>query len=797
MLKFINLVGIIFLSSCSIHRELASSSSSKYDVGYFTDSEQLTGAVNAECEGLPSIINIKTPTRTFNFLFYIALTDEGLICVKPIKPFKNYQSSWQLLNKTGLVDDKEEQKFDRPEKVISLQADADEVIAMSNDLRLYFFRWLKNPTFPGKPGHWNDLLGWPLTEKFIIGKRVLGTKTKEEVTKNPWLLNWGIGRRNQIVGHFEDAAGRSHTGGGGLTSYYFLSPKGDEIYFSDSGLPTDQSHTMNGPRRGRFHIRGLDVSASTVFVINDRGEMFTRMADFDTIGSDVMFFNYSYNKNVIDPDTFIIPSEDWLEHDKIKLKGNAKISSVITIVLTGQGNTGRELRVAGTDSEGRIGHYFKAINKKGDWSFHLDNNIQIPEWRFLNPDNERDDFPLKDHILMGKIIISEKNKKEIVLNAIIPDFNLYSSPMLLNIDYKGKTYNLKLHLVEQWFHLKRFAPGSDGTPYQTMGTLEFLQNDNNNLPAPLKNLHLKEFSLWGESTNQYLKLEGREEILPKIEMSFIDNKSNYATGEMAQRFELVKDGFGEVARSNEIKMSPEELKTTLNQKKLNDLIILNEEVLASIKNMHESFLNDDAKTPFYITPSGFSFVNILFKVFKWHKKIKTISENVGIMLSHDNGVKTRMRFLSIDDYKRAEALIKDRIFAYKKRLSDIELKHQSEWYMVEDDKEFWANNFAFGVRRVDHSLSGCEVAVVDNDFARSINLKINCGRESALYNISLLGMREYFLNHSKEKGFDFKIWLYLREKTKNFPHELPNDLKGFFSLSQGQYEIKSDLSFKW
>ena len=60
------------------------------------------------------------------------------------------------------------------------------------------------------------------------------------------------------------------------------------------------------------------------------------MADFDTIGSDTMFFPYTHDPKKAGKNAILVPGEGWLEHARIPLKGKARISSLITIALDGK-----------------------------------------------------------------------------------------------------------------------------------------------------------------------------------------------------------------------------------------------------------------------------------------------------------------------------------------------------------------------------------------------------------------------------------------------------------------------------
>jgi hypothetical protein len=145
---------------------------------------------------------------------------------------------------------------------------------------------------------------------------------------------------------------------------------GQEIAYADPGLPSDFSRNFIGPERGTFKALSLSASASTLFVINEAEEMYTRMADFDISGGDPMFFKYTYIPYKSDlPGTnyftnlteWALPSEDWRKQPPIPLSKGAAITHRITILQNGQGNAARELRVAGWNGNGETGYWTKAI----------------------------------------------------------------------------------------------------------------------------------------------------------------------------------------------------------------------------------------------------------------------------------------------------------------------------------------------------------------------------------------------------------------------------------------------------
>ncbi|MCL2473094.1 MAG: hypothetical protein FWF26_05380, partial [Treponema sp.] len=260
---------------------------------------------------------------------------------------------------------------------------------------------------------------------------------------------------------------------------------GQEICYADTGLPSDFSRNYIGPERGTFKAVSLSASASTMFVINDAGEMYTRLADFDTIGGDSMGYQYTYipyksNLSGIKFSSNIhskwgLPSEDWRLQPRIPLAGKAAITSHITILQNGHGNGARELRVAGLNEKGETGYWYKQIF--GDeWQFRAvplyftENAILVTADTFNATAQGKRGSSL-DKSYSG--YSWKGNEKENGWEYQIPNFNILEGDCDLNIIRQGETCTLKLHPVEMWSYVNRnYLPGRTGSPKMFFGTLE-------------------------------------------------------------------------------------------------------------------------------------------------------------------------------------------------------------------------------------------------------------------------------------------------------------------------------------
>jgi hypothetical protein len=530
---FLALMGVGAGSSCAHQRKAPARSSEAAPLGQF-----------------PKAISIKTPTRTFNMFFYYALDALGRIWVKSIpgasSETEGVAPDWELLFGTGLPHDVEKENFVVPKRIETINADQDELMVVSDDKRHYSMRWFENPVFKEEtPAQvWSDVHGWPVSGALVWNARVAGNR------------GWAVGRRTRTYLLFEDLVGRTFDGGGGLSSYYFLSRKGTDIVFSDSGLPADFSHTICGPERSTFVSERLQVDGDTLFVINAYGEMRTRTFDFDTNGADTMFFTYTYDRKDPRPDAIAIPAENWFSHKPIPLVGRAQISTNITLVRTGKHNRDRELRVAGYDAQRTPGYFFKRIftqdensparHDSDEWKFKADDSVPLDLETLLDPavtDPDEQRSKQRSVVVVAARFSEQKPERRVAHGDVVfkgtfkaggkvveatvqvPDFNFACTPATVRLSTaQGEPVDLILHTVENWYHLMRFDPGHDGTPIEYQATLEIPDDAfatantvlKELLEKTLKPYHLKAFALLAQATDDYLEIEAKEEHAPSL-----------------------------------------------------------------------------------------------------------------------------------------------------------------------------------------------------------------------------------------------------------------------------------------
>jgi hypothetical protein len=457
----------VLLSSCAISKAIYLGEdiySRKTGPQSISSAENINGV-------LPEAVYIKTRTQTFNRYHYYILYG-GLIWYKSIDGAKK-PSGWTLFTQTGLPHNGWKAGFNTPRRIVEIAADADELVALSDEGG--FYRYCFDITIAHKSDVWLDRQGWPDEEQLFLDQRTVRN------------LSWALGKRNAHVLYYEDPFGNQHHNGTmEIATTYVLLEDGQEICYSDTGLPSDFSRNYIGPERGAFKARSLSASASTMFVINEAGEMYTRLADFDTIGCDPMLFKYTYVPYKSDlPGTnyrsnlneWGLPAEDWRPQPPIPLTGKAAITRHITILQNGRGNGARELRVAGLNEAGETGYWTKGIFGE-TWEFRavplyfsgdaILKTAGFPGSPDASPQAERGLSPDKQY----RGYCWNDDEQEDGWEYEIPNFNLFEGDCDFRISWQGETCTLKLYPVEMWTYLKRsYLPGRTGPPKMFMVTL--------------------------------------------------------------------------------------------------------------------------------------------------------------------------------------------------------------------------------------------------------------------------------------------------------------------------------------
>ena len=189
-------------------------------------------------------------------------------------------------------------------------------------------------------------------------------------------------------------------------------------------------------------------------MIGRRGDLFTRLYDFDLSGHNQLFFSYSYEdqRGKGDGAPIQLPAAPWIEQPKVP----GRITSAISIHKVGTAAIHRILRVEGR-RQGRTGYWERdvAAPRAKRWKFHpTDRPLSRPLLR--NPSRDT------SHIGLGP---SETRRYRNGKGWI--DYNVYCSPSRVRVD--GRT--LTLHHVDGLRQRPR-SRGLDDVPREQYAALE-------------------------------------------------------------------------------------------------------------------------------------------------------------------------------------------------------------------------------------------------------------------------------------------------------------------------------------
>ena len=755
-------------------------------------------AQSAETDHLPETVRIKTPSQTFNRYDYFALKD-GRIVFKPNTETTGKQGAWKPFLKTGLPDNKAIENYPVPSSIAAIHADADELVALSDAGRFYWLRLEKGHSWQGKV--WNHLWGWPEMEPLFLQGRAVNPRA------------WAIGRRNKDVLYHEDIDGNQHHYGTmGITTLYVLTADGREICFTDSGLPADFSHTITLPDRGKYIAESMSVSASTIFVIDAAGKMYTRLVDFDTIGSDPMFFKYSYHREKRKDDgkdwdsnftIWSLPAEDWQKQPDIELDGQAAISSMITILQNGQGNAARELRVAGKNADGRTGYFHKMIFDK-QWNF-TEYPLMLEQHRVLNKNYRQENQLTNGDIhYYGRIRVNGEYVPDTAVELL--DFNLSESPATLRITEKGKISEMKLHAVEAWIYLKRNDPGRDGTPKIFLGTLEMRDNKTHgDVMDLLRKHHLKTFRFIVEATREHVYLKTRSLLYGDLE--FILSTTEIPENKMifARTYGMSQNGFDKMAGDDELMIDSYHALTSADIPLLQQKIDLNRqartEINAIIKEMEKASANIRLNSARYMALNTIIHATGLFLIDK--PKLWTATRHFGAILKGYRESYDYLYFTGKLSHEDAIRRINNRIEAYSQKMKMLEGESPGELFFSENFVDYF-RRLGISDAPLDFVLSGDIRAVCDTTpiLKGQSFFFINLGRKDKDELITLivtLPKLEREINRQKNAEdivygkYKAKIYLFENQGNKDAEILYENIFSRHFLTSNTAYEINASL----
>ncbi|GIK77900.1 MAG: hypothetical protein BroJett022_15900 [Actinomycetes bacterium] len=395
----------------------------------------LPASWDAGPRSLPRRVSLRGATATYNRLYEFALADGDL--------FARRRGSEERWRRAPLPDCLEG-------RLRGISADDDEMVGLDRDRNVYTMdNALKHPRL----WNWSKRWGPPVWN---------GDGFALPANTKAW--TWSVISPAED-GTWTDPAGNRYPVGEYKVSHIWgLRGGGRRLTFWDPWLPRDNSYEMCGPHDGRFRSVNLSASGSRVFVIGRRGDMFTRLYDFDISGHDPVFFTYSYEdqRGGGDGSPIQLPAEPWTRQPKI----DGRITSAISVEKRGRDAVHATLRVEGR-RRGRTGYWQRdvAAPRERGWSFHRTGGPLEGE-PLRNPSGNTSRRGLGPSEDMRFVMRGGGTR------AVIDDFNAYCSPARIEIREDGRVRRVTLHHVDGLRQVER-ARGLDDEPRQQYGALEW------------------------------------------------------------------------------------------------------------------------------------------------------------------------------------------------------------------------------------------------------------------------------------------------------------------------------------
>lgn len=379
----------------------------------------------------PARVDLRSTTATYNRLYEFSLAGGDLYAHR-----RGGAEPWR--------------KVPLPEclagNLTGISADDDEMVALDRERRIYTMdNALKDPRL----WNWSSRWGPPLW-----------TGSGFAVPPEARRWSWSVISPAEDE-HWTDPAG-NRTDVGTFKVSHIWGLRGRKLTFWDPWLPRDDSYEMCGPHRSRFRPVNLSASGSHMFVIGRRGDMFTRLYDFDVSGHDPVFFQYSWEdqRGKGDGAPIQLPAEPWKRQPKIP----GRITDAISISKFGVDAIHGRLRVEGR-RKGRTGYWQRdlAAPFRRGWTFRRTGR-KLEGDPLANPrgNTSRRGLARSEN---ARYVMTEGG-----LDAEIPDFNTYCTPAHVEIREGGKVRRLVLHHVDGLRQQER-ARGLDDEPREQYGAL--------------------------------------------------------------------------------------------------------------------------------------------------------------------------------------------------------------------------------------------------------------------------------------------------------------------------------------
>lgn len=457
--------------------------------------EQTTTLPSAPRVVIVDDVAVKTTTRTFHNDHLYALHEGRIWFKRGAANGGSKAEPWRLFL-TGtpapfVPRDIDEAPFRSPQPLIGISADGDDLLAVDSSGFVYLCTTRSSSW--GSSSGWSDGWGFPGKRPLHVDGRAAGARA------------WAVGRRAEHAMWFEDAIGnRQHMGPMGTSTLYVLHHNGQQILFTDNGLPNDFSRDLCGPDDGRFVADTLAASASAIVVIDRHGRVLSRFEDYDLNGG-TPNFEYTYRSEVRgdnDPTSMLssikpyyLPLAPWLWHTPIGLTGRARLSRLISVHQTGIGNTARTIRIAGDDVDGRRG-YFEMSMEVDRWGFVVDDSVAVGDGDWLETDaviSGAADFVAAEGDIARSTLPRGNGFRSMwrgAVEGLVDSHGVVIGPVAASLDFNphcpphhltlhvpvGEAVvdvDVTLHSVDLWTPARRGSPGEDGSQLMLLGTLVF------------------------------------------------------------------------------------------------------------------------------------------------------------------------------------------------------------------------------------------------------------------------------------------------------------------------------------
>lgn len=429
---------------------------------------------SAHClDQLPQNVYFRNSQQGMSYENYYALKD-GKIWIKPNESVTGMKGEWKLFEGTGIPFGNDVPSFKKNDRITEFATDGTMIVAVSDQRRFYLWQ----PTLKEKTT-WAEEIGAPFEDGLWLPENKVWS-FGFSVLRAPWKR---LTPMHDIVTYWEDIDGNK-TQFGLTATIYVAAPDGQKIFFTDTGLPATFNRAFTSPERGAFVIENMSAAASTLFVINETGRMYTRMMDAEIEGGGpALKFTYKRGKRTdkvvpIMDAMRSMPLPDWRKQEPVAQvagdkTGRAVITKNITIIQTGEGNAARELRVQGRDSNGSYGYYCKKIFDE-DWKFKItgerfDSNLIVRNYLTEGRKGKK-----LDRTYAGSL----KQLSAPPLKVELIDFYYFNSPATMRVHVNGKHFDIILHTVDQWVMAEQAKNAPEavghpaGEPKLLQGTLE-------------------------------------------------------------------------------------------------------------------------------------------------------------------------------------------------------------------------------------------------------------------------------------------------------------------------------------